>query len=192
MIQQVRVQLDACEDYIARSVADWRVERVIRDRLGPGHGERGRDREQLQRRHLPGALAELAHAKHWGVYWSGKSSDFGKDGDVEGVEVRGTSHRNGHLIVFSADRDDRLVVLGACVAGRVVWLCGGLAAGSCKLQKYLPPAEKLRPGSPRQWWVPQCDLVPLEEHAVPYPYPGQEHESRAADVNQRNFFGSAT
>lgn len=161
MVHPIRVSLDRCEYLIVCAVADFRVDRVIRERLGPGHGEKGRDRDMLYRRHWPGAMAELAHAKHWDIFWAGKSSDFGREGDVHGVEVRGTGTRSGHLIIFPRDPDDRLCVLGACQGESVVWLCGGMFAGQAKLSKYDAPPEKLRPGSPKQFWVPQSDLVPL-------------------------------
>lgn len=154
-----RVTLDDCELHLAATVGCWRRIRVIREALGRGHGEATMGAWD---RHLIGALAELAFAKLLGVYWGGASQDFGKDGDVAGLELRATTHARGHLVVYADDPDDRVLVL-AIVEPSVVRFPGLIVAEAAKLACFDPPANKLRgePRAVRTWWVPQDHLTPL-------------------------------
>lgn len=148
--------LDPCELAIAIAVASFRMQRKITSGFGKGHGEAG----YSFARDLPGALAELAFAKHCQLYWGGDMNDFGRHGDLSGYEVRGSTHNNAHLIVFPNDPDDRLVVL-VIVNYPAFRVAGCIRAGEAKNPLYNPISGRLRPGSPEQWWVPQADLRPV-------------------------------
>jgi hypothetical protein len=156
------VQLEECELQMALSVGCWRRLRVLRERLGSGHGEK---EHGAWDRHLVGAIAELAVAKLLNRYWGGAPADFGKAGDVAGYEVRATTHEHGHLVVYLSDPQDRPLVL-VVVGARAARVVGYLPAGTGREDRYLAPAAKLRPGSPMQWWVPQAALTPFRRRRM--------------------------
>lgn len=92
-------------------------------------GKRG-DRIQKERSNwdneIEGACAELAWAKHLGVYWSGVSDLKAKDG--ADMEVRWTKHEEGGLIIYPHDDDRSVFVLAKGFAPEfrfVGWLRGG-------------------------------------------------------------------
>lgn len=59
------------------------------------------------------AAAELALAKALGVFWVGGTDPVAdrRDGDVAGLQVRHTKHRNGKLILHNRDSDAHTFVL---------------------------------------------------------------------------------
>jgi hypothetical protein len=153
----VEIPLDECELEMALAVGRWRRLRALRERLGRGHGEQAYD----WNRDMTGAIAELAVAKALGCYWGGLSTDFGRAGDVAGLEIRATTHRTGHLVVYMADPPDRQLVL-VIVGPRSALIAGWLPAFSGREARFLPPQGRLRPGSPQQWWIPQQHLRPFD------------------------------
>jgi hypothetical protein len=145
---------------MAQTAACWLSGRVDHDNLGPGHGETNRRFDQRVEHLFVGCLAEQAVAKHYGVYWDGGAEGW-KRPDVCGVQVRGTTHENGHLILYESEPLDTIGLLvcvqtpapGEFVVCRIV--------GSHQrdgAEAYPPPAGKLRPGSPPQFWIPQRAL----------------------------------
>ncbi len=142
---------------LARKVAERRVKRVLTQGLGYGKGE---PRAATLDTHLPGALAELIVADSVGAPWPQDEDDFGKAGDVCGLEVRGTFHHNAHLIFYRGDPPNRLYVL-VCIdesswryriAGWITGYEGQGLAGE--------PPVPLRPHSPYQVWLNARHLHP--------------------------------
>ena len=96
---------------------------------------------------IEGACAELAWAKHLGVYWTGVSNLKAKDG--ADMEVRWTKHEGGGLIIYPHDDDQSVFVLAKGHAPEfrfVGWLRGaeGKAVGNPTDFGILVPAERLR------------------------------------------------
>ena len=156
------IDLDTSETWLAAQVGAWRQLRVLRDGLGRGHGEAGRESWD---RHITGAIAELAVAKMLGVFWSGKAQDFGRNGDVEQFEIRSTIHERGCLIVYPEDPDSRVMLL-VIVRRQSYRIAGSIVASHAKRPEFAPPQAKLRPGSPPQFWVPQNRLTPFAPSIV--------------------------
>ncbi len=136
------------------------VDRVISEKLGAGHGEEGRDRETLLRRHRPGAIGEAAVRDALTLPLEDGRENWSGRGDVEGREIRASFHSNAHLIVFPNDPDSRKIVLVVLADLGIYRVCGWLFGREGKKDKFIPPKGKLRSGSPRQWWVPQSELRP--------------------------------
>lgn len=154
---ECRGTLDAEDwDRANRRAVAW-IERVYREGLGPGHGERVRDPSHENRHKLVGALGEVAYAKHYGLPLPGRD-EFGA-GDFGNIQVRSTTHPRGHLIVFDSEpmqgRTFVLVVLYPAMGYRIV---GEIDGPLVPLAGFRP--RNLRAGSPPQWWVPQGELDP--------------------------------
>lgn len=78
--------------------------------------------------HVEGALAEMALAKHAGLFWAG-AHEIGKC-DILGYEVRATHHARGRLIVHESDADDSRFVLMTGLNGEYFvrgWILGRAA-----------------------------------------------------------------
>lgn len=142
------VVLDDCEMAMARACGAWRLGRVRREGLGES-GNKGMHRD------LPGAVAEMAVAKWAGVYWGG-GSDIFAGADVAGFQVRSTTHRTGHLIIFDSERDEVQLLLVLVDQNRCT-IVGTITAAEGRRVGH-PPGDKARPGSPPQVWVPQVFL----------------------------------
>jgi hypothetical protein len=152
------VKLDEDEIGVASHLAGLRHIRAIRENMKKGHGEEDRrwwDRE------VHGMMAEMAVAKAVQVYWMGKRDDFGKQGDVMGLEVRGTPHEWGHLIIYANDVPNRPHVLVIVRRTECVVLGWKYPADSHDPDWYKAENE-VRAGSPEQWWVPWKETVPIE------------------------------
>lgn len=104
-------------------------------------------------RHIEGALAECALAKHNGAYWRGKGELRGSDVGARD-EVRATWRENGHLILHPDDKDDSRYWLLVGLNGRYEikgWILGSVG----KNQKYWHDIGNGRPC----YWVPQNHLT---------------------------------
>lgn len=155
--------LSDCERAMAETAGVWRAERVFRERLGAGHGEASRDFQAVRERHVLGVLGELAVSKALGRYFDPSPEDFGRWGDVGGLEVRTTGRRDGHLIAFPSDPDDRTLVLAIVEPEGSARIAGRILAKDARRVEYRELAYKhCRPSSPPQWWVPQFCLEPFE------------------------------
>lgn len=108
--------------------------------------------------HILGATAEMAVAKHLGVYWEGVvDRPETLAGDVGVVQVRGTSYLDGALILHDRDLDDAMFYLVA-VDGRVCRLLGRILGRDGKIPPFWDPA-KPRPA----FFVPQSALQAVGE-----------------------------
>ena len=150
------IRLDPCEVAIAKVVAQFRIDRVESQKLGPGHGELGNGLH----RHFPGAAAELAVAKHFGVYWAGSIESWTGE-DVAGLEVRSTKHVGGSLILYPSDDPDKNAILVVVLNdGAECRLIGTIPIRYGQHVRYSMAGDpRLRPGSPPQFWVPQNALL---------------------------------
>lgn len=103
---------------------------------------------------VEGACAELAVAKHFGVYWDGSVNTY-KAPDVCGWQVRHTELDDGSLIVRDDDANDQAFVL---VTGQApeYELRGWLYGREAKRAEW-----HYRSGTPC-WMVPQKSLSSIE------------------------------
>lgn len=108
-----------------------------------------------------GTCAEMALAKHLGVYWSGAVGCL-KEADVGRLEVRGTPRHDYDLRLHKKDDDDSQFVLVTGVNG-IYQLQGWLYAREGKIDEYWgSPYQKDRPA----FWVPQSRLRSMETLAA--------------------------
>ena len=105
---------------------------------------------------IESAMAEMAVAKAFNLYWRGVSGVAAID--VGEYQVRSTYHQDGCLRLTDHDRDEEkfVLVVTDCPNFRIV---GWIKAGDGKKPKYF---LKKRPDRPPVYWVPQKDLLPLE------------------------------
>lgn len=92
---------------------------------------------------IDGAGAEMAVAKHLGIYWG---SDFGHNGvDIKpNIDVKFTKHLTGRLLVFTDADPDRKYVLvtgGMPTYNVIGWMLGHDA----KKEEYLDTPDRRRP-----------------------------------------------
>ena len=132
------------------------VERQIENiMLGsrPVHGEK---LEYGFHRHINGALAEKALAKHFNLNWSkGSIGDY----DVGGiVDIRQTHWKHGKLLVHEIDKDDRFIWLATGLNGFYTFH-GGIFARDAKNQKWWD--------NPSKWEKRYCYCVPQNELIFP-------------------------
>jgi len=102
---------------------------------------------------VDGASAEMAVAKHLGVYWN-QSVNAGKAPDVLEYQIRSTSHRNGCLIIRERDKVDATYIL-VITNPPIFKIIGSIHSTIAKQDKYWRKADDMGVGA---WWVPQCDL----------------------------------
>jgi len=112
---------------------------------------------------INGALAEIAVAKCFGVYWN-PSVNVGKAADVGKVQVRSNTRKNGHLIIRQRDNDDEIFMLVIC-QNPVFHIAGWIMASDAKIPKFYRPENQY---GVEAWWVDQESLNtnPLPEGAI--------------------------
>ena len=112
--------------------------------------------------HIQGASAELGVSLITGKEWHAYLEDLGgerKPPDVgDGLQVRSTDYRSGHLLVHPSDNDQDVFIL-VVVSGRNLEIKGWMTGGEAKDEKYW--GDKFRNGRPA-YWVPQRDLKPFK------------------------------
>ena len=104
--------------------------------------------------HIEGAGAEVAVAKHLGLYWSGSVDTYKSEPDVgDDIEVRWRSQRHWDLLVRPDDPEDRFYVLvvGFCPVYTII---GGMWGWEAKRDEWL----QAHGGRPKAWFVPQNEL----------------------------------
>lgn len=117
----------------------------------------GRQAAQAWDIDVEGAAAEMAYCKFRGTYWSASVNSF-KGADVgKNIQVRGTHHKSGSLIVRGADNDNHFYVLvvGSAPTYRI---CGWIRGSDAKQEKY----KKAPNGRPPAYFVPQSDLLSFD------------------------------
>lgn len=104
-----------------------------------------------------GAAAEMAVAKHFGVYWV-PSVNAGKASDVLDFQVRSTSWPSGKLIVRPKDEKNEKYILVIVIA-ETCSIVGWIWADEAKQDRFWKPADHTGEAA---WWVPQSELKPME------------------------------
>lgn len=159
---ELGVVLSDLECVMAEAAAIWFTDRVFDKKLGPGHGEVGRNYAVRLQHGTIGNYAEMAFAKYRGVYWSGGRDEFGRSrqADVDGYQVRSTTTHNGHCIVFPVDQQPvALVVVQRAESHCACQVVGWIAPDQARTPENRTRAlERCHKGSPVQWWVQQSDL----------------------------------
>ena len=156
----LEIELSVPDVVYCRERADKRWRKA--QKLGPGKGETVRHAPRELLRHVVGVFGECMAQRFYGHRWH-DDTDFGRHGDFDWYDVRGTTHRTGHLPVFPPDPATRLLLLVVIDTSLEAptqrgHLVGFYTAGLAKRPYYDPPEGKLRPGSQKQWWVPQAHL----------------------------------
>ena len=160
MTKSVAVTLASGELHIAAEVGKMRELHAINTNAKHSYGS---EHSLIGRfdKHIEGAAAEMAVAKHLKVYWSGNLSNlFGSD--VGEHEVRSTRRPNGALILHEDDTDDALFFL---VTGTAPFLTivGWIPARDGKQQRFWKdPTGNNRPA----FFVPQSFLYPMTDFDV--------------------------
>jgi hypothetical protein len=104
--------------------------------------------------HVLGATAEYAVARSLNLFWTPIDGRRGSYGDVCHLEVRGTTHPNGRLIVHDDDPDDRPYVL-VRVLLPVCDVIGWAWGADCKRTEYWPGPYPERPA----YYLPNEQLI---------------------------------
>jgi hypothetical protein len=97
---------------------------------------------------IDGAAAEMAVAKHLGIYWSGHVRSF-KAADTGPFQVRSTSHRNGCLILRRNDSPNESYAL-VVSSPPIYSIVGLMLASDGMVNRYWRNDA---------WWIPQSDLT---------------------------------
>jgi hypothetical protein len=112
---------------------------------------------------IESCCAEMALAKHLGVYWTGGAFEGERAAHDVGVnkQVRHTTYPNGSLIIYPEDKpEDRFVLVTGKAPNYLVigWCFGRDAHEKGKDHPWwTQPQNKLSPS----WWVPQLELRPM-------------------------------
>jgi len=148
----VTVRLTPAEMMIGASVGVMRRLKAIQ--LGQ-RGQHGREDGGEWQADIESALAEMALAKHLGVYWAPSCGGPLDTRDVGGREVRHTERDDGCLLIRDCDSDDAPFYL---VTGRmgVYEIRGHLERGADGKQESYRRAPN---GRAPAYFVPQRDLI---------------------------------
>ena len=148
----VVVGLTQTEVILATWVGTLRYNAAGQSRLGAAHGFNG-DGLIVD---IDGALCECAVAKWANVFWSGTVGEVGGH-DAGRLQVRGTRHPIGKLILHPTDPDDRafILVVNDCPTFKLV---GWIYARDGKRQEWwADPTRTKRPA----FFVPHGNLAPM-------------------------------
>lgn len=108
--------------------------------------------------HVCGALAEMAVAKYFGVFWNHGVDTFQRIGDVGGIEVRWTAFDPVRLKIKENDNDNSPVV--CCSSKRaVVRLHGWALPKNVRRPEWLSSPREGKPA----FFVPLDYLLPMYE-----------------------------
>jgi len=104
---------------------------------------------------IEAACAELAVAKHLGVFWDGSVNTF-KAPDIGHLQIRHTQHNNGCLILRPADSPTETYVLITGTHPNYT-IRGYIKGEDGKKPEFLRDPN----GKFQAWFVPQCNLLPF-------------------------------
>jgi len=145
------ISLSASEIYVAAQVG---MIRQVEDIVAKKKSNTGESQNMAWQRHMEGALAECAMAKHLGVFWSKASWP---SPDVGNVEVRSTPYSFGDLRIKPSDPDNIKFYLLTGINGTYT-IRGWIYACEGKKPEYWKRMDKDRE---EQFWIPQAHLHPL-------------------------------
>ena len=142
---QMLIKLELPEIMIASQVGIMRqLEDIKKDKKSFS----GEKKEGAWQRHIEGALAECALAKHLNVYWNKKPWPAP---DVGEVEVRSNAYPNADLRIEPKDPDDRKFYLLTGLNGTYT-IRGWMYAGDAKQKKWYKTYDL---GREKKYFVPQ-------------------------------------
>jgi hypothetical protein len=147
------IQLTSPEIYIASQIGVMRNVASHQRNLPRGNRDAEANNDHQWETDINGALAELAVAKAYGVYWN-PSVNVGKAADVGVIQVRSNTRKNGHLIIRKSDKDHEPFMLVIC-QNPVFHIVGWMIAGEAKRDEFYRPADKF---GVEAWWVDQASL----------------------------------
>jgi len=107
---------------------------------------------------INGAGAEMAYAKHMGLFWDAGVNTF-KAPDVGVVQIRSTVHKNGNLLFRPNDSISEQFILIITDAPRYT-IVGWTLGEDAKVDEFYRAGERGMSGA---WWVPQNRLIPFVE-----------------------------
>lgn len=148
------VQLTKDEIYQAALCGVFRqVENIFDEDRPDVHG--AKNNSTAWKRHIEGAMGELALCKEKGWYWGGKGKICGPDVAASNVEVRTTRHAFGSLILHKEDPPDKVFWLLTGQFGKYE-VRGWILAKNGQQEKYWSDPQK----SDRfAYFVPQSELT---------------------------------
>lgn len=111
---------------------------------------------------INGAIAELALAKHFNLFWSGTVGRVDLP-DVGLLQVRSKIEMQHRLVVRREDGDDEVFV-SVLVDVPVCTLCGWMRGHDAKREEWLLPD----PDKPDRFFVPNAKLLPMAELRVTF------------------------
>jgi hypothetical protein len=151
----IRITLTWPEIELGAKVGTMRL--VHRRKTAMGNASR-RPEHNAWTGEIEGAQAELAVAKHLGVFWSGTVGEPGAPSDVSCYQVRCNSSRKYEdTVLRPTDKPNRVYISVLSYMphfGIIGWLWG--ADGMCA--EYEHPGEE---GRPPCWFVPRDKLQPF-------------------------------
>ena len=147
------VTLTAPENYIAAQIGVMRNVASHQRNLPRTNRDAEANNDHQWETDINGALAEIAVAKAYGVYWD-PSVNVGKAADVGIIQVRSNTRKNGHLIVRKSDKDNEPFMLVICQNPNF-HIVGWMIAGDAKKPEFYRPADKY---GVEAWWVDQQSL----------------------------------
>lgn len=106
---------------------------------------------------INGALCELAAAKALKLFWSDTSRLDKNDGDFAGLQVRGTTHKDGRLIVYRDDYDNQIYLL-VIQDGATFVLRGWILGADAKRDRYWNASARIP-----AYFVPQDALNDMSQ-----------------------------
>lgn len=152
------VAMDEVEVRIATVIAEMTAAYALRAGLKPNHG--GPEAAARMDQEIRSAIAEMAVAKHYGLYYAGHVGRLGEV-DVGGLfEVRSIARERDRLIIHESDKDALPYILVRPEPGVGVHLLGWIFAKDGKQPAYLTDPTGERPPA---YFVPQHKLRPMEE-----------------------------
>lgn len=157
------IKLTHPEIYIASDIGVIRNVASHQRELPRGNRDAEANNDHQWETDINGALAEIAVAKAYGVYWN-PSVNVGKAADVGIIQVRSNTRKNGHLIIRKSDKDDEPFMLVIC-QNPEFHLVGWMYAKDAKVPEFYRPANKF---GVEAWWVDQDRL-----HKEPLPVFGE-------------------
>lgn len=110
---------------------------------------------------IEAVCAEFCLAKHLNKFWAEMMKENFHDGDIDGKEVRHTKEKNGHLIIYDTDNEERPAVLVVGSSG-VYWLIGWRLVKECRDLGKVKLSEESNTGK-QEWWVKQEHLLPMRD-----------------------------
>jgi hypothetical protein len=150
------IKLSFAEIIVSGNAGVLRQVSALRDQL---HDPDAHHRDPMDS-HVAGAVAEYAASKYLGLPWNpaiGIRWAGEVDGDVRGIEVRGTSHPHGGLIGHDYSFNDRPYLLVLTHRSPTFTMRGWLWGHEIKQARFWR-ADFPRPA----FLVPQRDLHPVE------------------------------